>query len=193
MAVSADGDVWVFGYGSLIFRPDFPFSARREGFIRGWARRFWQASPDHRGTPEAPGRVVTLVACADAECWGVAYLVSAAERGRVLEQLDYRERNGYQRQVLSFFSNAGPVTDVIVYVADPQNPSYVGPEDEGQTVAIVRRAHGPSGSNRDYVLRLAAELARFGVEDAHVASIARALAASQGDIADVSNACRAPD
>jgi cation transport regulator ChaC len=193
MAVSADGDVWIFGYGSLIFRPDFPFVERREGFIRGWARRFWQASPDHRGTPEAPGRVVTLVACADAHCWGVAYRVSAAERGQVLERLDYRERNGYQRQVLSFFSHAGPLTDVIVYVADPQNPSYVGPEDERQTAAIVRGAHGPSGSNRDYVLRLAAELARLGVEDAHVSSIARAVAASPGDSADVSNACLSPD
>jgi cation transport protein ChaC len=170
-------EVWIFGYGSLIFRPDFPFIARREGFICGWARRFWQASPDHRGTPESPGRVVTLVACAGAECWGVAYQVAPEQRERVLAQLDQREKNGYQRQTLAFFTSEGATGEVIVYVADGSNPSYVGPEDEQRTAAIVRNAHGPSGANREYVLRLAEELARIGVEDAHVLAIARALEA----------------
>ena len=68
--------VWLFGYGSLIFKPDFPFLAQRTAYIGGWIRRFWQGSHDRRGTEAAPGRVVTLVPQPDAVCHGMAFLVT---------------------------------------------------------------------------------------------------------------------
>jgi cation transport regulator ChaC len=79
---SQQGDLWVFGYGSLIWNPSIDFAEQRKCCIKGYTRRFWQGSTDHRGTSEKPGRVVTLVAqdedgqSGDALCtWGVAYLV----------------------------------------------------------------------------------------------------------------------
>ena len=54
-------DVWLFGYGSLIYKAGFDYIERQPATITGWQRRFWQGSHDHRGTPHAPGRVATLV------------------------------------------------------------------------------------------------------------------------------------
>ena len=89
----ASDQVWLFGYGSLIYLVDFPYLDSRPACISGWSRRFWQGSHDHRGTEANPGRVVTLIEEADALCGGIAYLVEAP----VFRQLDEREKNGYLR------------------------------------------------------------------------------------------------
>ena len=72
--LSGKDSVWLFGYGSLIYKADFPYLERRPASIADWTRRFWQGSHDHRGTPEAPGRVVTIIPEAGAVCHGMAYL-----------------------------------------------------------------------------------------------------------------------
>ena len=93
MARTDAGDVaWIFGYGSLLWRPGFRFAERQPAVLRGWMRRFWQASPDHRGAPEAPGRVVTLRRAADSSCWGMAFRVAGPDRADVLAALDHREK-----------------------------------------------------------------------------------------------------
>jgi cation transport regulator ChaC len=178
MAVSRSSaeDLWVFGYGSLIFRPDFPFVSKREGFITGWVRRFWQASLDHRGTPTCPGRVATIVQSPEARCWGVAYQVAPEHTQAVLSYLDERECGGYQRQLLPFHMPCGQVLNkVLVYIASCDNPNYVGPEETHAIAACVRTAHGLTGPNRDYVLKLAAALEGMGADDPHVFELARAL------------------
>jgi glutathione-specific gamma-glutamylcyclotransferase len=177
--VAVNSDLWIFGYGSLIFRPDFPFSARCQGYITGWTRRFWQASPDHRGTPQQPGRVATIIVSPQEQCWGVAYRVAEVDRARVLEQLDERERGGYERKIVPFYTSEAAlrcVERVVVYIADHTNPNYVGPEDTQQIADIVREARGLSGANREYVLRLAAALTAMGAIDPHVFELARAIA-----------------
>ena len=174
---SSAEDLWVFGYGSLIFRPDFPFVDRREGFITGWARRFWQASMDHRGTPDCPGRVATIVSSPGVRCWGVAYQVAPEHTAGVLTYLDERESGGYAKQQLPFHGACGTVlATVLVYIADPGNPNFVGPEEPCAIAACVRAARGVTGPNSDYVLKLAAALESMGADDPHVFEVAKALA-----------------
>jgi cation transport protein ChaC len=84
--------IWVFGYGSLIWRADFDYAEVQPGYIKHFSRRFWQGSPDHRGTPQSPGRVVTLIEQADAICWGNAYRLNQASATQTLKHLDHREK-----------------------------------------------------------------------------------------------------
>ena len=169
---------WIFGYGSLVWRPAFPFRRRRPAFVRGWARRFWQGSTDHRGVPGAPGRVVTLVPEA-ATCWGAGYEIDSAEAGHILDLLDLREQGGYERHdVVLHFSDNGPEDDCnrgLVYVATPANRNYLGPAPLDEIAAQVRGSSGPSGHNVEYVLQLARALRDMNARDDHVFALERLL------------------
>ncbi len=169
-------DLLLFGYGSLIFRPALPTSERRWAWLRGYERRFWQGSPDHRGTAEAPGRVVTLVEVPDGCCFGVLYQIDAAERAEVLARLDHRERAGYERLEVSVdVVEGGRVDGVLTYRAGPNNPNFLGPAPLSEQLRQVRGARGVSGSNLDYVLELDDALREQGVCDEHVQALAGAL------------------
>ncbi|HEY6939922.1 gamma-glutamylcyclotransferase [Dokdonella sp.] len=160
-------EVWLFGYGSLIWKADFPFIERRPARLRGWSRRFWQGSHDHRGTPDAPGRVLTLAREPGATCFGIAYLVTPA----VFDALDHREKNGYLRHLETLEFDDGRCVDGLVYIADEHNAAWLGPAPDAAIAGQIAAAHGPSGANRDYVLHLADALRAHGAEDAHVFAI----------------------
>ena len=161
---------WIFGYGSLIWRPSFPFLERRPAALAGFSRRFYQGSIDHRGTPAAPGRVVTLVPEPGAVCAGVAYLIAPHEEEAVLAHLDVREQNGYERLLrpLRLDPPGGPEVVGLVYLAGPANASYLGPAPLEDIAAQVHASCGPSGPNREYALRLAEALRALGAHDDHV-------------------------
>ena len=159
------GSTWVFGYGSLIYKVDFPYLEREVAAIEGWERRFWQGSHDHRGTPEAPGRVVTLIPAPAALCKGVAYRVEH----EVFEHLDHREKNGYERHAVSIsLTSQQRRVGGILYVARADNHAYLGPASMPELAAHIAASSGPSGSNRDYVLALAAALRELNDADPHV-------------------------
>ncbi len=164
---------WIFGYGSLVWRPAFEHSQRRAAVLRGWARRFWQGSTDHRGVPGAPGRVVTLIEAPGEICHGVAYQVTPTVRDAVLSELDHRERGGYERLRLRVRLDDGATPEALVYVATEQNPNYLGPAPLDAIAAQVVAARGPSGPNPEYVLRLAEALREQGADDPHVFALAR--------------------
>ncbi|WP_034293918.1 gamma-glutamylcyclotransferase [Herbaspirillum sp. RV1423] len=163
--------VWLFGYGSLIFKADFPFIERRPAHIVGWSRRFWQGSHDHRGTAEAPGRVVTLIPDAGATCAGMAYLITP----EVFDHLDYREKNGYLRLSTDIIFEDGDSTEGLIYIATEENAAFLGPAPERDIARQIARAEGPSGRNADYLLGLAVALRELGKDDPHVFEIERHL------------------
>ncbi len=164
--------MWIFAYGSLIFRPDFDFKQRQLARAEGWARRFWQGSTDHRGVPGAPGRVVTLVPEADAHCWGMVYETTDCDA--LLARLDHRESGGYTRVELPV-EVEGRRQPAITWIAAPDNPNYLGPAPLASIAQQVARSTGPSGPNDEYVLRLAQKLDGLGIDDPHVSELAELL------------------
>ena len=163
--------VWLFAYGSLIFKPDFEFIESQPARIHGWVRRFWQGSHDHRGTPAAPGRVVTLVAQADQVCDGIAYRITP----KIFDHLDHREKNGYLRMQLPLEFADGSCCSGLVYIADANNAAYLGPAPEPAIARHIANTSGPSGSNRAYLLQLADALRALGKQDDHVFAVERYL------------------
>ncbi len=161
----------MFGYGSLIYKVDFPYLDRRLASIEGWSRRFWQGSHDHRGTPDAPGRVVTLAETPNERCYGVAYRIEDP----VFEHLDHREKNGYQRVDTLIALHDGEQVTGTTYIGAVDNIAFLGPAPVYEMAAHINQSHGPSGSNRDYLLDLAEALRSMRVVDEHVSDLEKAL------------------
>ena len=169
--------MWVFGYGSLVWRPGFTHVRSAPARIDGWARRFWQGSTDHRGVPGAPGRVVTLVAQPLAHCWGRVFEVAKSDQPDVLAKLDHREQGGYDR----FTVPAKPigleldVVDALVYRATEDNPNFLGPAPIDELAEQIVNSFGPSGPNVEYVLKLEEALAEIDGADDHLIDLAKAV------------------
>lgn len=167
--------LWIFGYGSLLFRPAFPFEERRPALVRGFERRLDQGSPDHRGTPERLGRVATLVPAPGARCGGAVHRVADEHAEAVLAALDVREQGGYDRVELRAALLDGGVVDALTWIATADNPYHLGPAPLSDMVAQIRAAVGPSGANLEYALALRAALRELGFHDPHIEEIADAL------------------
>ena len=164
-------DRWLFGYGSLIWRPDFPHHEARVARLDGWARRFWQGSHDHRGIPNAPGRVVTLVPEPHGHVEGVAFRMD--DDAGIFARLDHREKNGYGLTDVVLRFRDGSEIGGGVYIAPRDNHAFLGPASPEEMAAQISTRAGPSGTNRDYVLRLAQALREHDIEDPHVFDLER--------------------
>jgi cation transport regulator ChaC len=107
----------------------------------------------------------------------MGYRVDDADVARVLDELDFREQAGYQRHVETLWLDGGDDrVEALVYVAAEGNLNFLGPAPVEQIAAEARDSVGPSGSNREYILRLADALREHGADDPHVFAIAELLA-----------------
>ena len=173
--------MWVFGYGSLIWSPDFPVAERRLATARGWRRSFCLQSIHHRGTPEAPGLVLALDEDATAECQGLALRVAPGAESETLAMLRERElvTSAYLERELPLLTREGESLTALAYVIDPSHAQYTGAMDPEEQAHIILRAKGGRGFNRDYLWSTVAHLEELGVQDPELAALAarvRALA-----------------
>uniref|UniRef100_A0A8C5R867 Gamma-glutamylcyclotransferase n=1 Tax=Leptobrachium leishanense TaxID=445787 RepID=A0A8C5R867_9ANUR len=181
--ISLSKSLWIFGYGSLVWKPGFEFTASKVGFIPGYSRKFWQGDSFHRGSPQTPGRVVTLQEDFEECTWGVAYEVCADQIEPTLEYLNVRESvlGGYISKLVKFYPQDSKGEDgsllTLVYIATPQNPSYLGPAPEEDIAAQIIVSSGRAGHNIEYLLRLADFMHHYcpDAEDKHLFSIEEAL------------------
>lgn len=180
--------LFVFAYGSLIFRPSRFFGARRPALVRGFRRAFRQASPDHRGTPDFPGRVVTLLRDEAEACGGAVYEVADAHVEAALVELDDRESGGYDRVEIRAEVPGEPApVAAVTWIAPPENRNHLPPAPPDDVARIVRRARGKSGANTEYVLLLAASLRALGWSDPEVFALESALLAGAGALGEATS------
>ena len=163
--------LWVFGYGSLIWNPEFPVAEARIARLSGWHRSFCLRSIHHRGTVSDPGLVLALDAAAGAHCDGVAFRVRRGAEQATISALREREliSSAYLERRLSVeFVSDQPVggrVEALAFVIDADHVQYCGGLALEQQAQVIAAAHGGRGSNRDYLFATADHLATLGIAD----------------------------
>lgn len=172
----AGDDVWVYGYGSLVWRPDFAFEERRLATLRGHHRALCLWSRVNRGTPECPGLVFGLDR--GGSCRGVAYRLAGRSVPDYFPSLWDREMStgAYLPRWINCDTAQGPVR-ALVFVMNRDNPAYIRALPEPELLAIVRRASGRYGRCTEYVVQTAQALRAAGIRDARLERIASLLEA----------------
>jgi cation transport protein ChaC len=171
------GDLWVFGYGSLMWRPGFDFVERVDARLIGAHRALCVYSFVHRGTPERPGLVLGLDR--GGACRGVAFRVTANQRAETVAYLRAREQvtmvyREFVRQVRLATHPEGTVP-ALCYMVDRSHPQYAGRLALDQQLHLVRQGHGMSGHNRDYVIQTVAALEQLGYRETELHLLAERL------------------
>ncbi|NIZ14849.1 gamma-glutamylcyclotransferase [Phaeobacter sp. HF9A] len=162
--------MWVFGYGSLLWNPEFPVAERAVATLHGYARSFCMRSIHHRGSEEAPGLVLALDAVEEAHCKGLALRVEPGHEETTLEALRAREliSSAYVERFFDVELTSGEIVNAVVYVIDPDHEQYCHLELEEQA-QIIAHAVGGRGPNREYLFNTTAHLEEIGLHDPDLA------------------------
>ncbi len=179
---SAKPSLYIFAYGSLIFRPDFPYAERVAACVRGFRRRFGLWSPFYRGSMERPGLVLGLD-CGGC-CLGVVYkLLHSPSRGepyKTLQKLWRREMftDAYEPRLLRAYDKSGKVlSPCLGFVLDRTSSQYAGDVDERTCLHAISVARGTRGSNLEYLLETQQGLSKVSMRCSYIDSLAKKLVA----------------
>lgn len=158
-------DFWVFGYGSLMWRPGFEFVEARPAWLDGWHRSFCLYSMHYRGTPQRPGLVLGLDA--GGNCRGLAFRVAPDQVELTVEYLIERELIGYayQPSTLPARLDDGTTIEAYTFVSDRAHRHYAGNLPIERAAAIIMDAQGQAGLNRDYLINTVRRLEADGFRD----------------------------
>jgi glutathione-specific gamma-glutamylcyclotransferase len=160
-------DMWIFGYGSLIWKPDFEYAERRPARVNGWHRALKMWSRINRGTPERPGLVFGMLSggC----CRGMVFRVPRESAAETLTRLWGREMITavYDPKWLTAHTPQGPVR-ALAFTLSRKSPSHTGELTEDEYKAIFAEATGIYGTTFDYAQRTLEELRRHDIRDRHL-------------------------
>jgi len=172
--LNASGEVWIFAYGSLMWRPGFAYVEAAPARLHGYHRSLCIYSIVHRGTAEQPGLVLGLDR--GGSCRGWAFRVDSEEEAEILAYLDSRElvTDVYRRKRLPV-TLAGRRVPAWSYVVRREHPQYAGPLAPDRLLDLVRRGAGRSGECRDYLLSTVGHLEAMGIVDGPLHALAKAL------------------
>jgi cation transport protein ChaC len=172
-------DLWIFGYGSLIWRPDFDFAERRPATVHGWHRALKMWSRINRGTPERPGLVFGLLSggC----CRGVVFRISREHGAGILATLWQREMKlaVYDPRWLTAQTPQGPVR-ALAFTLSRKSPSHTGELTEAEYRAVFAGATGIYGTTHDYAHRTLEELKRHDIHDRNLEKLLRMIRSEHG-------------
>ena len=162
--MTRNGDIWVFAYGSLMWRPDFPYLETAPALLRGYHRSLCLYSVQYRGTREVPGLVLGLDH--GGACSGRAYRIAAADSEAVLAYLYEREMGhyAYRPKWLDIAVGARRVS-AYTFIIRRDHEQYAGKLDEPTAVALIRQGHGQTGSCVDYLRNTVEHLNELGIRD----------------------------
>ncbi len=170
-------DFWVFGYGSLMWRPGFAHVETRKARLHGYRRSLCVYSHVHRGTPDRPGLVLGLDR--GGSCVGLAFRVPGELKEEVVAYLRERElvTHVYLERQVAVRLEAGPDVGALTYVVDRAHGQYAGGIDVEHAVRQVSGSVGQSGRNEEYVLNTVEHLQALGIRDHWLESVARRIKA----------------
>jgi cation transport protein ChaC len=160
-------DLWVFGYASVIWRPEFEAEEHRPAVVHGFHRALKMRSRVNRGTPECPGLVFALVR--GGSCRGLVYRIAQRRVQHELERLWHREMPSgvYEPRWLLCRTPQGPV-HALAFTLDRDSPNYTGTINDEDMLAVLRSACGRYGSTLDYLLETQRGLRQCGIRDREV-------------------------